>query len=197
MSFSHRQCRSNIISRSKFLDTVDGGRYASIQKHKKPDLRGTARLSGQEEDNLNSHMTGADNSSSVLTGFEDCNYLGAENEVLNHEEDLGYNAGKAASSKATTSTPRQTTKIIAESASDSKAKSATRLSSVTPTLKLVDADALQTILLLQSPKELHERVRSQDPIGNRDWTLSDARLVFNTWRREMKKVGMLFFNKSI
>ncbi|TPP67081.1 Protein patched 1 [Fasciola gigantica] len=55
---------------------------------------------------------------------------------------------------------------------------------------LVRASALQSLILLRSPRDLYEAVRHSDPYKHEGWTLADAQHVLDEWRRNLRRLVM-------
>ncbi|TGZ66153.1 hypothetical protein CRM22_005501 [Opisthorchis felineus] len=53
---------------------------------------------------------------------------------------------------------------------------------------LVSASALQSLILLRSPRDLYEAVRLNDPYKYEGWTLADAQHVLDEWRRSLRRL---------
>ncbi|CAL8094673.1 unnamed protein product [Calicophoron daubneyi] len=52
---------------------------------------------------------------------------------------------------------------------------------------LISASALQSLILLRSPRDLYEAVRHSDPYKHEGWTLADAQHVLDEWRRNLRR----------
>ncbi|KAA3681340.1 patched 1 [Paragonimus westermani] len=59
--------------------------------------------------------------------------------------------------------------------------------SVSPPL-LVRASALQSLIMLRSPRDLYDAVRFSDPYKYEGWTLADAQHVLDEWRRNFRRL---------
>ncbi|KAF6778201.1 hypothetical protein AHF37_02396 [Paragonimus kellicotti] len=59
--------------------------------------------------------------------------------------------------------------------------------SVSPPL-LVGASALQSLIMLRSPRDLYDAVRFSDPYKYEGWTLADAQHVLDEWRRNFRRL---------
>ncbi|VDO09862.1 unnamed protein product [Rodentolepis nana] len=62
--------------------------------------------------------------------------------------------------------------------------------------RLVNATALQTLLLLRSPQELYRTVRFNDPYNHESFTLLDAQNALDQWRNELKHY-LIVHNKAM
>ncbi|VDD74678.1 unnamed protein product [Mesocestoides corti] len=64
------------------------------------------------------------------------------------------------------------------------------------TCPLVQASALQSLLLLRSPQDLYRTVLYNDPYKHESWNLRDAQNVLDQWRNGLKHL-LLVHNKAI
>ncbi|KAF8567920.1 hypothetical protein P879_04962 [Paragonimus westermani] len=54
--------------------------------------------------------------------------------------------------------------------------------------RLVRASALQSLIMLRSPRDLYDAVRFSDPYKYEGWTLADAQHVLDEWRRNFRRL---------
>ncbi|CAH8666362.1 unnamed protein product [Dicrocoelium dendriticum] len=53
---------------------------------------------------------------------------------------------------------------------------------------LISGSALQSLIMLRSPRDLYDAVRHSDPYRHERWTLADAQHVLDEWRRNLRQL---------